>query len=201
MRKLWNITRLSVIILGAVVFIYCIPLVWLFPWTLHMLEKEGKIQDADLIVILEGTLYKRIDYGITLAEAGYAKTIFFPAPYYDENIEHLDNMRAETKESITWEIGNGASSTFEEAIQTKKFLQGRNIDSLLLVTSPYHSYRAWWLFQKILPDTDIVSAPVPYDKPWLEDGEIDKTHRHYRYAWKERLKFVYSYLAYGWRVF
>ena len=107
-----------------------IRFLFIFPWTPEMLVITDRLEPCDLIVFLAGEYYERIDYAFELAEQGYSQKIF------------------------------AASITYEEALDAKKFVESRNINSMLLVTSFYHSLRAAWVFRRIMPNIKIVSAPV-----------------------------------------
>lgn len=81
-------------------------------------------------------------------------------------------------------------------------MHGRtDINRLLLVTSPYHSYRAWWIFQKVLPAIEIISTPVPFDKNWFSLEELERGSKAEEVFRREQMKFLAYYLLYGWRIY
>lgn len=70
------------------------------------------------------------------------------------------------KEDIIILPGN-TKSTKDEAIAVKKYFRNHgNFNTILLVTSKYHSSRSKYIFKQILKGTDkvIYSYPTPYDK-------------------------------------
>jgi hypothetical protein len=188
-----------VIAVITLLILYLLPLIWLFPWTLEKLEKRDIVGKADVIVILEGTIHRRIDHAFELSEQGFASVIYYPNPFYEANRKYFTKRKEETKDSIWAFSGPGAESTFEEAVKTKKFCLEHGYNSLILVTSPYHSYRAWWIFRLVMPDIRVISSPAPYEKPWEANGVINEKHRHVRYAVNERVKFFLYYLLFNWR--
>lgn len=186
--------------MGSVIFAYLLPLLWLYPWKLKDLTESHPIREAGVVVILEGTFYSRIDYAFSIVEKGLSSVIYFPSPVYEQNIAYISEKIDELRPDQECFIGpSESSSTYNEARKTKDFLKEHpEYSDVLLVTSPYHSYRAWWIFSNVLKGYNVISAPVPYEVPWKINGNIDKTHRHVRYAHKERRKFLASYILYGW---
>ncbi len=183
----------------ALFLLMVIPLLLMFPWTLEKLEKRDIVKPADVIVILEGSIHERIRHAFELAENGYASVLYYPNPFYEQNRDYLRTRTEETKGTLQVVTGPGADSTYEEAVLTREFCDSRGYTSLLLVTSPYHSYRAWWVFRRVMPEREIISAPVPYKRSWKGEEGIDVEHRHVRFADSERKKFLFYYILYGWR--
>jgi len=71
-------------------------------------------------------------------------------------------------------------STFEEAERVGALIKEKKYRSLILVTSPTHSRRAWLTFRQVIPDKDfrITVIPTPYSKFRAEDWW--KTRRYVR---------------------
>ncbi|HIC44352.1 MAG TPA: YdcF family protein, partial [Sulfurimonas sp.] len=59
------------------------------------------------------------------------------------------------------------SSTYETVVLLKQKLDAAGAESILFMTSPYHSQRALWIWQKQAPDL-IVIAPTVVDTPPVE---------------------------------
>jgi uncharacterized SAM-binding protein YcdF (DUF218 family) len=55
-------------------------------------------------------------------------------------------------------------STFENVSFVKETLVERKVKSILLITSPYHSRRALWVWRKAMPDLEVL-APAVVDTP------------------------------------
>jgi uncharacterized SAM-binding protein YcdF (DUF218 family) len=82
-------------------------------------------------------------------------------------------------------------STFEEAERVGALIKEKKYRSLILVTSPTHSRRAWLTFRKAIPDKDlrITVIPTPYSKFRAE--EWWKTRRYVREVILEYQKLIY----------
>jgi uncharacterized SAM-binding protein YcdF (DUF218 family) len=168
-----------------------IPFLNAFPWTLEKLEKRDIVKPVDVIVILEGSIHERIRHAFDLAESGYAEVLYYPNPFYEQNRDYLRARTEEAGDTLQVFTGPGADSTYEEAVLTVEFCRERGYTSLILVTSAFHSYRAWWVFHRVMPGMEIISAPVPYKRPWKREEGIDNDHRHVRFADSERKKFLF----------
>jgi len=82
-------------------------------------------------------------------------------------------------------------STFEEAEKVAALVKDKKYRSLILVTSPTHSKRAWLTFRKAIPDKEfrITVMPTPYSKFRAEDWW--KTRRYVRDVIMEYQKLIY----------
>ena len=160
--------------------------------------KTGRTEERRCNYYLEGTYYSRIDRALELYLDGYAPRIYYPSPSYEVNIEYVNKKMGELELSGSLVMGDSqAASTLQEAFAVKRFLANNPSETVLLVTSPYHSYRAWWVFRNVLRGVEVVSVPSRYPTEWKTDGAADPEHRHVRYAPGEKKKFAASYILYG----
>lgn len=187
-------------------FIIVIPVLWLvnlafqFPYFPEQLLRYDVVKKADLIVIPSGE-FVRVKYGVKLLREHYASRIFSPgdAPY---NIKYLKMETAKIRGASFHHVPFSAS-TYEDALNTREFIRKNPVHTLLLVTSPYHSKRTYWIFRKILPGSvKIISATVPQ----LE-SDFDINLARIPGTWEygisrlEQKKFLGYYLKYSWRIF
>ena len=134
-----------------------------FPFSTKKLLKYDKLQKSDLIVFISGNNERSI-YALKLLEQNYSNHLFSPGgePEIKTILQKFNNINSKNK--LIFDYYNNSDSTFEDAVNTKKYIQDKDIKTILLVTSPYHSYRAYWIFKKILPDINIISATVPLNE-------------------------------------
>lgn len=135
---------------------------------------------SDLIVCLAG---KNIERGIAAAEAykkGLAPRIFTgreerPDGYdllrergfrYPETVDLLQKMLKDlgVPESALIIPEESVSGTFEEAGAVQRVIRKAGYRSMILITSPTHTKRAWLTFKKVLKDDNvrILVMPTPY---------------------------------------
>ncbi len=149
----------------------------------RLLVAEDDPQPADLIVVLMGSGADRIMGAVDLYKQDYGPKILM-VENSQPGYEILDSRGvkvprdAEVAAMIAIQLGlpeealiilpGNASSTLDEALIVAEYLN-RNApaETLLLVTSKYHSMRAAHLFRWALgqrgQDTRVLSCPTPYD--------------------------------------
>jgi uncharacterized SAM-binding protein YcdF (DUF218 family) len=173
---------------------FVLNLLLIFPWSPSALVTADELKPCDLIVILGGGRFERIDYAFSLAARGYGKTLFLPNPGNAKTGEYLREKLRNAAGSLRFFAGRGAVSTYEEALATRNFAAAHSIRSILLVTSPYHSLRAAWIFRKVMPRVAVISAPC-----CLGGVTLGKKLEYYYPG--EREKFLFYYLLFAWRDF
>lgn len=92
-------------------------------------------------------------------------------------------------------IGDGITSTYDEAKVTKTFLKINGYKSILLVTSKWHSKRAYLTFKSVLNKGDsinIIAYPSKYDS--FEPGGWWKSERDIKLVLGEYIKLIYYVL-------
>ncbi len=190
-----------IILLLSPIVLFCSSLLFYYPFTAEQLVLRESPRNADAIIILEGEGRTRAEYAIELLEKKYSKTIFFPGLQIENNKSIIQDWLEKSGIEIDFFYNSGPTSTYEEAIATKKFVNEKNISSILLVTSGYHSYRATWIFRKVLPRVNVISTPVPDGNEWfsLSLAHSDQTHKNIIKT--EQMKFLFYYVAYGWRLY
>ena len=147
----------------------------------YFLIYEQSPQKSDVIVVLNGRDTERSLASVDLYNQGYANLIIMARlakqPGSDEFWKRVGNNFKEKlffqkaieamgvpEESFHF-IGNGVASTYDEALATKNFLKKNGYKSILLVTSKWHSKRAYLTFKSVLKNDEIkiVIQPSRYD--------------------------------------
>lgn len=144
---------------------------------------EDELQESDIIVVLMGSVYDRILEAVDLYDEGYSDRIVLINSYIaakdiiiNRGIKVYGNtliskMTATDlgipEEDVLILEGN-SRSTQDEALTIKEYIRNnREIESIILVTSKYHSGRAKKIFKKALSvldrEIDIYSSPSKYD--------------------------------------
>ncbi len=157
----------------------------------YLLEKIGKFlvyeqspQKADAIVVLNGRDCERSLAAVDLYNNGYSGLIVMAEISKQQG---TDEFRKRVKRNINrkifiqWAIeamgvpehsfkliGNGISSTYDEANVTKQFMLANDYKSILLVTSKWHSKRAFLTFQSVFNkdknhNLNVIIYPSKYD--------------------------------------
>lgn len=132
----------------------------------NYLARSETPQQADLILVLGGNFYgPRVLKAAELVSRGYAPLVLISgAPYRGRPegefaITFLAQQGYRT--NLFESFGHHARSTIEEAIALRPELRRRGVKHVILVTSAYHSRRAWLVFELVSPGIRFTSVPAP----------------------------------------
>lgn len=164
---------------------------------------EDSIRHAEIIHVISGPEY-RTRYGIQLMQKGLADEIFFTGGwcetlngYIGEHSRKLAVYEGVPPDMIAINDSR-ISTTFEEVELLQEYIEkkGEKIKSVIVVTDPFHSRRARWVYQQVFGDSiDVIMAPVPFDQAgipdrWWLDGAMAVM------VFKEYVKSAYYYVRY-----
>jgi uncharacterized SAM-binding protein YcdF (DUF218 family) len=143
----------------------------------NFLIVQDDLQPADLIHVLGGDV-ERIDYAIELYKQGLGGRILFTGgrlelPLVNATYSQLAREYAESKGVLAEAIlpeESKATSTFEEVLELQEILKSdSSLQTIIIVSSPYHLRRARWIFNKNLGHrVKLQFAPVPFEKSRLK---------------------------------
>jgi uncharacterized SAM-binding protein YcdF (DUF218 family) len=141
-------------------------IIWpLLAWlAAHFLIVSSPLPQADAIVVLSGssTYRERTRHAAEVFKAGRAKLVLLTNdnqkggwsqeeernPFYYE-LERMElELSGVPRQSIEV-ILDPVTGTYEESILLRQYAEAHGIKSLLVVTSAYHSRRAWWTLRKV----------------------------------------------------
>lgn len=170
-------------------------------------------QKSDLIVCLAGG---NIERGIATADAykdGLAPWIFIAREELPDSYEILMERGISYPKSVDLLVmllkGLGvpesavlisdsqAKSTLDEAQLVRKEVERRGFKSIIILTSPTHTRRAWLTYKKVFEDSDvrILALPSKYSKFRPEDWW--KERRYVREVIIEYQKLIFYVLKYS----
>lgn len=181
-RKGINISWFSVVkfvrllrnlVIGLLLLIIALLYTPLIQSTAAPLITKDPLEKTGAIVVLSGgwekkgalgiSTLERYHYGIELFQEGWAPIIIFSGGNLVGRPAEADEMAdMALTEGFPYEAvisENSSESTYENTLFTKKILKDKGISSIILVTSPYHTYRAKKMFED--KQVKVISAPVP----------------------------------------
>ena len=198
--KQYNMTTggkkiMTILIILFVFFIFVS--VFLMPNLGQWLVDEDDLQASNIIVVLMGGRFPdRILQAVDIYNERYSGKIVFANSYrvdYDIFVERgakIPPGNAQLSKMAAIDLGvpeenilileGGAKSTQDEALIIREYIRNnRAIESIILVTSKYHSGRSKKIFRKALSGLDreisIYSSPSKYDtfnaSQWWKDKE------------------------------
>ena len=123
---------------------------------------------ADAIVILSGGKTTRIHHALKLFSEGYAPRLIFTEekrpnsflsnlfPTNEQIVDALVEKNNMNVPIITVpSIKGGATSTFDEAYDLRKYIEGKKYLHIILVTDAFHTKRALLAFKKIFDNSKV----------------------------------------------
>lgn len=140
---------------------------WLTAYGNFLVVDEAP-QKSDAIVVLGGETVPRVAKGADLYKQGYAGLIIMSgggnltSRHSEADLMLFEAMDLGVPQSSVI-LERKSESTYENALFVKQIAQEKEIKSILLVTSSYHTRRARNIFTKVFRDTGVriimVSAP------------------------------------------
>ncbi len=137
------------------------------------LSPQDTLQPVDAIVVISGgeTRTRTIE-GIKLFQDGYAPLMIFSGDTKDpdspSNAEVMKTIATEEYDipgtSIITE--DYATSTYENALHLKPIFENNQIQSIILVTSPYHQRRSTMTFQYVMGNNFQIINHSSTDEIW-----------------------------------
>jgi len=174
---------------------------------------EHKPEKADLIVCLGGG---NIERGLATADAynaGLASMVYISRPEVPDGYDLLEKMdvkypeQADLMEMFLKDLNIPGeaiirddayvNSTLNEAVYVRREVERRGFKSLIIITSPTHSRRAWLTYKKVFEGSDVTiySLPTKYSKYNPETYWHDR--KYLKDVLLEYQKFLFYMLRYG----
>lgn len=164
-----------------------------------LIYKKDELKPADVIVVLAGEDKERVEYGAYLFREEWAKKdriimaggpLVWKYSWASLMKEHAEYLGIPGKAIM---LENKSRNTEEDAKYTKEILLKHKYKSLILVTSPYHSKRAFTIFQKVMgKDIKVISAPV--ENSWFKFEDWWKRRRDRSIVFNEYSKFLWLWM-------
>ena len=190
---------ITVIVLGALAWFFRAPLLSGIAnaWIVH-----DPLSQADAIVVLGGGVQTRPFEAARLFRDGYAPKVLVASPERkptdemgltagDTEITRQILLKRGVPDSAIVVFGNEVSSTHEEALALRDWLEQTGAKKIIIVSDPFHTRRVRWLFRKELATTGAqilaaVAPPLKYTvSNWwqTEQGLIEFQNELIKYAY------------------
>jgi uncharacterized SAM-binding protein YcdF (DUF218 family) len=146
---------------------------------------------ADAIVVLTGGK-GRAREGLNLLRKGAAGILIISGVNKDAGLDSIFlNNQISGPERSNIILEKNSRSTFENAIEVRKLMEGRGLKSMVLITSVYHMKRALYIFKQVMP-ADIIIGTCSVRSPSFDEKRL----------WFGRSIFIFAveFLKYYWYV-
>ncbi len=182
----------------AIIFFWLLRLAWLYPFTPDKLWLTEVPVKSDAVVVVSGG-WCREEFGLTLVKQGYAPQMFISGIRDQALVRRIrTTLRRYNGSSLI--VEPNSTSTFSDALYTKRLARINGWKRIILVTSPTHSLRALWIFRKVLPEVDVhvVTVPASMDGFDVAKAKQAGTQQNYLFVSEQR-KFLAYYFLHSWR--
>jgi uncharacterized SAM-binding protein YcdF (DUF218 family) len=162
----------------------------------QFIYQKDELKPADIIVILAGEETERVEYGVKLFKEGWSRKdriimaggpVVWKYSWASLMKRHAEDLGVSGNMIL---LEEKSRTTEEDARFTKEILLHHGYTSIILVTSPYHSKRAFKIFQTVMGDEiKIITAPV--ESSWFEFDDWWKRRRDRAVVFSEYSKFLW----------
>lgn len=177
------LTYLFLIIVFSALYFYFTRQIWLDKLSENLVRKDI-VKKSDLLICAGGWFDReRIKYCLDFINNGYVQKILFLGDKikiyeYKESWASLGKKTALKygckEENIL--IDASPSSTYEEALASKKIMDEKKFSSAIIVTAPFHLYRTKKIFLKVFnsPKYKLYFTYSPADAYFIHSWWIDE---------------------------
>lgn len=140
-----------------------------------VIDEEPKRVDA--IVVYSGDAGDRTEKGIELLKEKYADILILSGGAVYEDLRMADLMKDHSirlgipEEQIV--VEREANSTYENALFVKEILMEKGYESVIVVTSDYHTRRTKLTTDKVLKDSGIESIVISTESEFSKEGLLN----------------------------
>lgn len=173
------IKKLLISIFVAVVIVIFVPMI-----IAVYLSPQDNLEEVDAIVVISGgDTDARIDEGVALYKEGWAPMIIFSGAAAEGDVSNaLAMKRIAADEGVPESdilIEEESKTTAENADFTAEIIRNNDLDSIILVTSPYHQRRAYNQFRAALGDDFTILNHSAKDDSWSKSGWWDNANARF----------------------
>ncbi len=171
-----------------------------------------ELEESDLIVCLSGDEIERGLGAADVYRGGFAPKVFIAPEVHPDgyhvlarhgidvplsiDILRLILLHRQVPEHALMEADRPVGSTMEEAAMVRNLVMEQGYGSLIVVTSPAHTRRAWLTFQRELGKEDVSVRMHPTSYSGFKAEDWWKTRRYVREVVMEYQKLLYYLFKY-----
>lgn len=170
----------------------------------YLSAPAGAPQAADIIVALGGDTGSRAALAARLYREGYAPLVLLTGIEYGspEARETIVNWRQKflvdsgvPVEAIR--LDARSQNSWEEALNTRAFLEANGLSSAIVVSEPPHMRRLRWVWSQVFEGSGLRFHLVSAEASWWQPGRWWTSETGALYVIEESIKLVYYWLRYS----
>ncbi|MDD5693082.1 MAG: YdcF family protein [Patescibacteria group bacterium] len=173
------IKKLFIAIGVALLLVVLIPLIISF----YLSPQDELIRTDAIVVISGGDTDARVSEGVRLYLQKWAPKIIFSGAAASGDVSNaLAMKRIAIREGVEPDnilIEENSKTTNQNAEYVGKILKGKNINSIILITSPYHQRRAYNEFRATLGKNFTIINHSAKDQTWAKKNWWDNANARF----------------------
>lgn len=162
--------------LAAAPVLLILLVLWWAPGAAFRLVVVRGIPRCDLMLIPGGGAKERIVTGAELLKDGACRKIMITGPFTIEGWPDEEGIPVEVEPGRVVEAPFLTGSTWGDAVASLAVAREHGFDSILVVTSPFHTRRLGWIFDRVLGGTGVRFGVHPSESFYFD----------YRRWWRSR---------------
>jgi len=163
---------------------------------------QDQITPADAILVLGGGEKERVLQAIELAKKKYSEWMMFTGDYLEPIFAENTHWALEAQKLAVF---NGfpknrtipildSKSTLDDALLAKKICEEKHFKSLIVVSEPFHTRRAHFVFDKLYKNSGIKIMMCPVQNSWYKRDSWWKNKNGFWATNMEYQKMLYYFL-------
>jgi len=177
-----GIVLVILLAVGLLAFIFRAPI--LTGVANYLVDTDAPLQPADLIFVLNGDINTRPFYATDLYKQGLAPKVAIAkaesSPAVELGlVENVTDIAVQVmllqgiplQDLVVLQDNSPVTSTFDEAAALRRYIEANNIESLILVTSDFHTHRSRWILEK-----ELAGLPVELQVAGAPHARFDESN-------------------------
>lgn len=171
----------------------------------NFLIVSKQLPQAEALVVMAGAAPERLPVAARLFQDGVAPRILLTndgifSAWSAENERNLYSIEWAELELLKMQIPRQAivklnyssSGSIHDALNSRKEILRKEIKSIIIVTSDYHTRRSLWTFERVLRNQDVAIGSYPA----ISEVSKSSDFRKFLELGRELIKYIYYTVAY-----
>lgn len=167
---------------------------------------KKELPHAEALVVMAGSMAERLPVAASLFQEGVAPLILLTndgifsawSTEMNRNLYHIEWAESElvemrVPEQAIVKMTYSSSGSIYDALNCRREILDKGIQSIIIVTSDYHTRRSLWTFQRVLRQYPVTIGTYPAISEVSKSSDLSK----FLELGREMIKYIYYICAYG----
>ena len=191
-----------VLLASIVMYIFRVPMLVSMA---RFLSVPDRLMPADIIYLLGGDYLTRAPHAAALFKQKLAANIAIPKEEISQAVQfglqrHSTNIAVDMLVQLGVDASaitvlenqtGGVTSTHDEAMLLKDYVSRQSLNTVIIVTTAFHTRRSRWIFKRVLKDEGVNILMSPAEHIKFNEGNWWKVEKGFLLYIEEYIKFIY----------